>query len=437
MIDRETIIAIATPPGRGGIGIIRVSGENALEIARRFFEPFPGDPEHARMYFGLFNGSIRDVGYCVWFRSPHSYTGEDTVEFHLHGSPYILKSCVSDILNSDLGRLAKPGEFTRRAFLNGKLNLLDVEAINTIISAENYFQARVLSEISEKLGDLVDSVRKNLLKALAFLEASIEYPEEEETRLAFDRALPFVRSSIEPIKKMLEIYEKKRFVYRGVKVVIAGEPNVGKSSLLNAIAGYERAIVTEIPGTTTDTLEVEVEHGGLNFTFVDTAGIREGRGKVEKLGIERSLGAIKEADLILYVFDNRTLKNGIPGDLKVYLKKIIPVLNKIDLEDIEEFDGIRLSARTGQGIDILLKKIFSEFESKNLGENLIFSERQYRVLSETLGILSNFLTSINSNLPEVLVSILIEAIEKIENLIGEVTTDDVLDTLFGGFCLGK
>ncbi len=436
MID--TIVAIATPPGKGGVGIVRVSGRDSLKISRLFFIPFPEKLEPNKMYFGKFKGKVEDTGYLVYFKSPKSYTGEDTIEFHLHGSPYILYSVVSDIVDSGLARLAEPGEFTKRALLNGKINLVEAEAINTIISAENQYQAKVLSNLSGKLSNFILDLKNKLTDSIAFLEAAIEYPEEEETFSAIEKAMPIVNDSLKALENVLSVYEKTRFLFKGARVVIAGKPNVGKSSLLNAIAGFERAIVTEIPGTTTDSIEVDIEFKGMKFSFVDTAGIRRGEGKVESLGIERTFKELEDADLILYMFDPFQQKFEIEDDLLKFNYKIIKLLNKTDLKDISDFEGIRISAKNKEGIDFLLKKVYDYFSGIDFSENFIFSERQYSSLSEAKKILLRFLEFDESSIyPEVGAAILNEAVEVLEAVIGEITTDNILDSVFGNFCLGK
>ncbi len=435
---KDTIVAVATPPGKGGVGIVRVSGDNALKIAKTFFSPFPRNPEHAKMIFGKFKGSVIDGGYCVFFKTPKSYTGEDTVEFHLHGSPYVLKKVVDDILDSGLARLAQPGEFTKRALFNGKINLIEAEAVNSLISAENRYQAKVLSNFSGKLSNFVGELRENLLKSIAYIESAIEYPEEEETSLAVQNSLPFVKESLKRLEKVLYYYEKSRFLFKGARIVLAGKPNVGKSSILNAIAGYERAIVTDIPGTTTDSIEVEIEHKGIKFTFVDTAGLRDAKGKVETLGIKKTLEEIENSDLVLYIFDFEDYPIEIPSEFLRYNSKIIKVLNKIDIKHNPSYKGLKLSAKTGEGIDSLLDRVFDFFENMELSENFIFSERQFRALSEAKEKLNEFLLYTERDFyPEIGVSLLLSAVESLETLIGEITTDDVLDVVFGDFCLGK
>ena len=434
----QTIVAIATPPGKGGVGIVRVSGEKSLDIAKRFFFPLPEEIEHGKMYFGKFKGRVEDTGYLVFFKSPKSYTGEDTVEFHLHGSPYILYSVVSDIVDSGLARLAEPGEFTKRALFNGKINLIDAEAINTIISAENRYQAMVLSNLSGKLSDFVLSLKNSLIDAIAFLEAAIEYPEEEETSSAIEKSLPIVNESLKSLNKVLDVYKKTRYLLKGAKIVIAGKPNVGKSSLLNAIAGFERAIVTEIPGTTTDSIEVDIEYKGLKFSFVDTAGIRKGEGMVESLGIERTFKELEEADLILYMFDGEDKNFEINPSLEGFNYKIIKVFNKIDLREPDNFEGIKISAKLNKGITRLLEEVYNYFSKADFSENFIFSERQYRSLKEAKKILEHFKQEAEGLLlPEVGSAILNEAVEVLEGVIGEITTDNILDSVFGNFCLGK
>ena len=435
---KDTITAIATPPGKGGVGIVRISGDNSLGIAQKFFFPFPEKIEASKMYFGRFLGRVEDTGYFVFFKSPKSYTGEDTVEFHLHGSPYILNSVVSDIVNSGLARLANPGEFTKRALFNGKINLVEAEAINTIIGAENRYQAKVLSNLSGKLSDFVLRLKKKLTDSIAYLEAAIEYPEEEETALAIEKSIPAVEESLSSLNSVLSFYEKSRFLFKGARVVIAGKPNVGKSSLLNAIAGFERAIVTDIPGTTTDSIEVDIEYKGIKFSFVDTAGIREGQGKIESLGIERSFKELQDADLILYMFDTDDSSYSLPLDVRQLNFKIIKVINKIDLKEPVGFDGIKISAKLNKGINDLLETVFQYFSKIDFSENYIFSQRQYFALNRAKVVLEHFLSEAeNEFFPEIGSAMLNEALESLESVIGEVTTDSILDSVFGNFCLGK
>ncbi len=434
----NTIVAIATPPGKGGVGIVRLSGEKSLDIAKRFFSPFPKEIEHGRMYFGRFLGRVEDTGYFVFFKSPKSYTGEDTVEFHLHGSPYILYSVVSDIVDSGFARLAEPGEFTKKALFNGKINLVEAEAINTIISAENQYQANVLSNLSGKLSGFVLRLKEKLTNSIAYLEAAIEYPEEEETSTAIEKSLPIVNESLKSLNKVLDVYKKTRYLLKGAKIVIAGKPNVGKSSLLNAIAGFERAIVTDIPGTTTDSIEVDIEYKGIKFSFVDTAGIREGQGKIESLGIERSFKELQDADLILYMFDTDYSDYSLPQEVRHLNFKIVKVINKIDLREPLGFDGIKISAKLNKGVNDLLETVFQYFSKIDFSENYIFSQRQYFALNRAKVVLEHFLTEAENELfPEVGSAMLNEALESLESVIGEVTTDSILDSVFGNFCLGK
>ncbi len=434
----DTIVAIATPPGKGGVGIVRISGENSLKIAKKFFSPLPDILKPSFMYFGAFKGQIKDTGYLVFFKSPKSYTGEDTIEIHLHGSPYILRTVVSDIVESGLARLAQPGEFTKRALFNGKINLIEAEAINTIISAENSYQASVLSNLSGRFSNFLKDLKNQLIKSIAFLEAAIEYPEEEETEEAVENSKPLVSNVVRSLTRVLTIYERSRFLFNGARIVIAGRPNVGKSSLLNAIAGFERAIVTEIPGTTTDSIEVDIEYKGLKFCFVDTAGIRDADGKVEKLGIERTYSELRDADLIIYLFDIFENSFVLNKNLFPFKHKIIKVLNKVDLKQVENFDGIKISAKNNTGVDNLLDRIYGYFSEFDFSENFIFSERQFNSLQNARQILNDYLSENKKDVfPEVGVAILTTALEELESVLGEVTTDDILDSVFTNFCLGK
>lgn len=434
----KTIVAISTPLGKGGIGIVRLSGEDSLAIADKVFtaESFSiSDIKPNYMYFGYFNGAdFSDKGYMVYFKSPKSFTGEDTVEFQLHGGVRLLEGVVSECVKH--GAIpAERGEFTKRAFLNGKLMLPDAEGVIDMINADSAASLRAGFRLMQGyLAKEVGNLEEELINLISSLEASLDYPEEME-----DEVLPEIPKIKELVggrlDELIKSANKGRIIKEGIDVALIGEANVGKSSLLNRLVGKDRAIVTDIAGTTRDVIEVTTEVDGVKINFIDTAGIRESDDPVEKFGIEKSKETAKTADVILNVIDD--LAKGAPIMQKDD-KPIFNVYNKCDKSGRKfgkSGNDYFISAKTGEGVDLLLSdvvKLFISGETAN-GE-VITSQRHLSALIRA----KQSIDAIDVSAP--IDCILIDLKEAL-NCLGEITgnnaSEEVIDAIFKNFCVGK
>lgn len=457
----DTIAAIGTPIGKGAIGIVRISGKRALEILRELFRTKSGKRmekfEERKMYYGVvvdkFEEPIDEV-LAVYMKGPRSFTGEDVVEIHSHGGIVVVRKILREVLKRG-ARLAEPGEFTMRAFINGKIDLTQAEAINELIEAKSEIEAKIaLKQLEGNLSKKIEKLRDGLLELKAYIEAAVDFPEEEVELLEEGKVREKITEISEDIKRLIESYREGKIIREGIKVAIVGRPNVGKSSLLNALLKEERAIVTEIPGTTRDIIEETITLKGVPLRLIDTAGIRETSEKVERIGIERSLEKLKEADVVLFVVDGS--KGLTEEDVKIYEKlkgrrDVIVVINKKDLglkvkcSDLKEFERcVEVSAKEESGIERLTEKILDlvmiEPEAV-LGkeEPLITSERQKELLEKAKKALERVLKSLDEGFesPEFLSIDLDEALEKLGMIVGKVTTEDMFDIIFSRFCIGK
>lgn len=445
MKESDTIAAIATPIGVGGVGVVRISGEAAERVLKKVFRSKNEKYENRKMYFGVFCGKgFRDSCLAVLFRAPHSYTGEDVAEIHCHGGRTLVHAVLESVLAQGV-RLADKGEFTKRAFLNGKLSLSESEGIIEMIQAES--RAEINASYHLMTGELtrkVKEIQDGLTDLIASLEAALDYPEEEFDAVNTERE---VRAADSRLQTLLQTYASGKLIKDGVGVVLAGAPNAGKSSLLNALLSYDRAIVTEIAGTTRDAISESVEIDGMLFRLTDTAGIRESRDPIEKLGVQRSRQAIAEADLILYVLDTDAQNDDSEEILPLLAeKKVIAVYNKNDRKDFKkkppkqlrtEYE-MQVSAKTGDGIGAL-KALMAEIVKRDLiSQNglILTNERHVNALQRAERLLSGLLADPAAT-PDIAVMELTSAWQILGEITGTTASEEIVDAVFSKFCLGK
>ncbi len=454
----ETIAAIATATAPAGIGIIRISGSDAIEIADRIYfgknEKRLSDQKGNTIHYGWIkenNETIDEVLVSV-FKDPHSYTGEDSVEINCHGGVIAVNKILEAVLRAG-ARLAEPGEFTKRAYLNGRLDISEAEAVMDIISAKSeYALQSSVSQLKGGLNKKISSVREKLIYELAFIESALDDPEHISIEGYSAKLYETVKEQIEVLKKLRDTSEKGKYIEEGIKTVILGKPNVGKSSLLNMLAGKQRAIVTEIPGTTRDIIEETVPVGKTVLRIIDTAGIHESDDKVEKIGIDLAWEKAEEADLILYVIDSSEILNDNDREIldKIKEKKGILILNKIDKEqiitkeDVKEISGfpiIEISAKEEIGEESLretIQKMFFEGDISFNDQVFITNIRHKKLLDESIDSLILVKTSIEDEMPEDFYSIdLMGAIGALDNIIGGNLSEDLVNEIFSKFCMGK
>ncbi|MEW5806918.1 MAG: tRNA uridine-5-carboxymethylaminomethyl(34) synthesis GTPase MnmE [Acidobacteriota bacterium] len=454
--NEDTIVAISTPPGKGGIGIIRISGHDALKIASRVFVskwPEKG-VEPRKFYFGKAidrDGRFLDHGYFVYFKYPASFTGEDTVEISCHGSPFIMRSILEEIAHGG-ARIAEPGEFTMRAFLNGRIDLVQAEAIRDLVEARTSFQARIAYEqIEGELSKRLAPLKEKLLHLIADAEASLDFPDADGNFMSRAEMMDGLNFISLEIKKLVDSYRDGRVIREGAIVAIVGSPNVGKSSIFNQLLKYDRAIVTDVPGTTRDTVEEMLDIGGIPVRLIDTAGLREGKDFIEREGVRRSKDAIKKSDFILYVIDcsrqmtkkeahffdelipSRTLIVESKTDLPHLLKKnVIPGRFKY---------SVRISARTGEGVaelNKMIRKIISSTNEEATGEAIVTNVRQGELLRKTLSALEEANASMKKKVSEeFILTDLRKALDFFGEITGKVFSEEIYDRIFSKFCLGK
>ena len=455
MYSEDTIAAPATAVGEGGIAIIRISGPLSESILKSCFVPSqPIDTLSSHyLYFGHIenaNGLIIDEVMAVLMRGPKSFTREDVVEIHCHGGSVVVMQ-ILDLLIEAGARLASPGEFTYRAFLNGRIDLTRAEAIVDLIRSRSEGAARIaVSQLQGKLHQSLLQYKNTLLDVLSHVEADIDFPEEDIDPNTFDGIALQVRQLTGDMDHLLSTFNSGRVLREGVSVLIFGRPNVGKSSLLNVLLGESRAIVTDVAGTTRDTLEETVQLEGLPLRLIDTAGVRQTEDIVEAEGVKRAKDKIAGADLVLLVIDGH---EGITSDdrLALNLLEKVPsllVLNKADLSPapldplFAALPHVNVSVRTGEGVEELkkrIKQILGADVSQEGGESFMLSDRRhYQSLLRCRKNLLNFLENMTAvHSPEFLAMDLREALAHLGEITGETTPDDVLNNIFSKFCIGK
>ena len=443
----DIIAAVSTPPGRGGVAVVRLSGAGALGIAEKIFAPSGKTPvrgfEPYRMYPGSADcGAFRDFGLCVYFKAPHSFTGEDVVEFHCHGGTAITRGILKRAVS--LGaRLAERGEFTKRAFLNGKLSLASAEGLVDMINGESDAQVRAGYMLySERLTGKVRTLQGELTEILAGIDADIDFPEEDIEHTDLADVGTRIGGIGEEIASMLATYRTGKKIKEGVTVVLAGRPNTGKSSVLNALLGSDRAIVSAQAGTTRDAVEGSIEIGGVRFDLCDTAGLRAGADALEREGVERARRRIEGADLVLFVLDASQPMSEEDKEAYAALegKKMLVVHNKTDLRaDACELPAdVRVSALTGENIPLLKQKMFDACMSGyNTDALFVTQERHYAALSRALALLREAEGLCGSVPPDLWGVPLREAWEALGEITGETANERIIDEIFSKFCVGK
>jgi len=459
-INHDTIAAVSTPFGKAGIGIIRISGSRAEEIAIKIFKPGKSVQrlESHRLYLGQFIdpscGQMIDEVLLSFMKAPNSYTREDVIEINSHSGHILLSKILQTIIGQG-ARLARPGEFTFRAFSNGRIDLTQAEAIVDLINSRSERGLLLASrQIRGELRDRIGELRGKLIEILARIEAAIDFPEDETGLLPREETAIFIeRDIIEPVNRFIAAYTRRKMWMEGIDTVIAGRVNAGKSSLLNRLLNEERSIVTAVPGTTRDIIESTIHMKGIPFRLMDTAGIREGKGKIERLGILRSEQKLNEADLALILIDQSRPLN--KDDLKIISKagkeKSLIVINKIDLPSrldeaelnklINGLTVVRISSLTGEGIDDLLNAIpdkVIENDPDSISLSPAPNIRHKTALAEALNNFKNAADNIRQGSPlEIIAMDIREGTDILAEITGETTNEDIYDKIFSEFCLGK
>ncbi len=455
----DTIAAISTSTGNSGIGIIRVSGDEAIEIVDKIFKSnkegkrLINVKSHTVNYGNIVDGEkVLDQVLVLVMKNPHSYTGEDTLEIDCHGGMLILKK-VLDLVIKNGAKSAAPGEFTKRAFLNGRLDLSQAEAVMDLINSQNDFALNSsIEQLKGGVSEKIKEIRSDVIYHIAFIESALDDPEHISLDGYDNEISEMINKNISKIKKMIDTFDNGRIMKEGIKTVILGKPNAGKSSLLNRMLGEERAIVTDIEGTTRDTLEENINLNGLSLKIIDTAGIRNTDDKVEQIGVNKAKEIAEGADLIIYVVDgSKDIDENDKEILEIIKnKKVIVLLNKTDIDrvvDIEQLneipkeDIIEFSAKAGLGMDELEEKIKDMFYSGEITFNdqvYITNARHKEALENSYNSLLKVKESVDAGMPEDFYSIdLMDAYEQLGLIIGESVEDDLVNEIFSKFCMGK
>ena len=455
----STIASISTAPGIGGIGIIRMSGEKTFEILEKIFKPKTEqkieDIKGYTIKYGhiIENKEIIDEVLVSYFKAPRSYTTENMCEINSHGGNIIVKKILEMCLKNG-AELAEPGEFTKRAFLNGRIDLAQAESVIDVINAKSDKEAKSgIKQLEGYLSSEIKGIKQEILDVLVNIEVTIDYPEYDTPEVQEQEIKQMLESVGNKLEKLEKSFDNGKIIKDGIKTAIIGKPNAGKSSFLNAILKEDRAIVTDIAGTTRDTIEEFVTINGIPLNLVDTAGIREASDEVEKIGVEKSIKQAKDADLIIAIFDSS--KDLTDEDLEILEliknKKSIILLNKSDLNaKINENDSrfteitdniIKISALNKTGIDLLYEKISNMFNLNEINldnDILITNIRHKNIISKSLDNVKKSKEALEMNLPIDIITIYIKNIlEDLGEITGEVVTEDIINEIFSKFCLGK
>ncbi|MFN6945970.1 MAG: tRNA uridine-5-carboxymethylaminomethyl(34) synthesis GTPase MnmE [Cytophagaceae bacterium] len=449
----DTIAAVATPPGSGALAIIRLSGKDAIEIGNKLFhgKDLTKQESHT-LHFGTIRdeGKILDEVLISVFRAPRSFTRENSIEISCHGSNYIVKQILQLLVRSG-ARLARPGEFTQRAFINGKMDLAQAEAVADLIASDS--EAAHSAALNQMRGGFsleIKKLRERLIHFASMIELELDFAEEDVEFADREQLKTLIHDIKKVIEALISSFDLGNVVKNGVPTVIAGKPNAGKSTLLNALLNEEKAMVSDIPGTTRDFIEDEMVIGGINFRFTDTAGLRETVDKLEAMGIERTREKMKKASLIIYLFDvdqtsGEELKKDIE-DLKALAIPFIAVGNKVDinnkaLANFKDFsDLLYISAKDGIGLDELREKILEKVNAGDFktGNTLVTNVRHYESLINTRQALLKVLHAIDEGVTGDFLALDIRnSLHYLGEITGEITNEDLLDNIFSKFCIGK
>ncbi|BCS82467.1 tRNA uridine-5-carboxymethylaminomethyl(34) synthesis GTPase MnmE [Anaerocellum diazotrophicum] len=455
-MEFDTIVAISTPIGTGGIGIVRISGKNAFDIAERIirskkYNTVKDIPIRYAALVDVYDGDeFIDEAILIKFKSPHSYTGEDVIEIQSHGGLVVLKRIVETAIKNG-ARHAMPGEFTKRAFLNGRLDLSQAEAVIDIINSKTrLLQQNAAKQLKGLLSQKIEEITQLLLNLVASIEASIDFSEHEVDEISHSEILSIIDAALAKIEKLEKSYETGKAIKSGIYTVIVGRPNVGKSSLLNRLLKEEKAIVTDIPGTTRDVIEEVLDIEGIPIILADTAGVRKTDDIVEKIGVKKTLESIERSDLVLFMVESSGI---LQDDLEIFEaiknKRFIVIVNKIDKEvnisqdDIKRVfgkEGIFISVEHDKNLELVEKAIANEVLSQNLESQdsvLITNLRHKELLLKA----KEFLLSAKENLYTVPLDILSidirNALDSLYQITGRNVTEDMVDRIFSMFCIGK
>ncbi|CDA28076.1 tRNA uridine-5-carboxymethylaminomethyl(34) synthesis GTPase MnmE [Eubacterium sp. CAG:156] len=455
----DTIAAIATASGNSGIGIIRVSGDEAIEIVDKIFKSVNSDKKlvnvksHTINYGHIVdNDKVIDEVLVSVMNGPHSYTGEDVVEINCHGGMIVIRKILEIVLKNG-ARTAEPGEFTKRAFLNGRMDLSQAEAVMDVINAKNEFAlSSSIEQLNGRVSEKIKSLREKIIYNIAFIESALDDPEHISIDGYSYKLSKILEEVNGELSRLINNFDNGRIVKEGVKTVILGKPNAGKSSLLNLLLGEERAIVTDIEGTTRDTLEESINLNGVFLNLIDTAGIRDSEDVVEQIGVNKAKELAEKSDLVIFVADaSKELDENDKEIINLIKdKQAIVLLNKSDLgtiinkKNISEFDNkpvITFSAKTGDGLDELENKIrdlFYEGKVKYNDELYITNARQKESLINAKNSIEEVIKSVENDMPEDFYSIdLMDAYTYLGQIIGESVEDDLVNEIFSKFCMGK
>ncbi|PYV59464.1 MAG: tRNA uridine-5-carboxymethylaminomethyl(34) synthesis GTPase MnmE [Acidobacteria bacterium] len=451
----DTIVAVATPPGRGGIGVVRIAGTEAKTIAAPMLrlkrELKPGQAIFGELIEPCGTGALAreqtrmDEVVVNYFARPHSYTTDDIIEISAHGSPVVLERIVQLALAAG-ARLAEPGEFTMRAFLNGRIDLSQAEAVRDLIESQTLYQAKVAAQqLGGSLSKTLQPIKAKLVELIALLEAGIDFAEDDVSVLPGTRIRQLISELSGPLQELAQSFDYGRVVHEGLTLAIVGRPNVGKSSLFNRLVERERAIVTASPGTTRDLVTETVSIGGIPVKLVDTAGIRSALDEAESIGIRKSKEALADAGLVLVVIDSsQAVSGGLSEEDRELLalaegRSAIVVLNKSDLAmNHSELQGVRTSAITGHGISELREEILKKIGGRQHESAMLTNVRQQKLVQDSLAGLAAAIKAGENDTPhEMLLLDLYSALHALDEITGATTNDDILNVIFGKFCIGK